>query len=281
MIKKLAGMVCIALATASFNAQENHHEDDNLPLKLHHAEPIYIDLMRDLGARKGEKEWNIGMGINDNNGYYELSPFIEYEWAVADRLGLEVELPFNIYTSAEKLPYKSPGTRLSGIKLAAQYTFLVNKEHYTSMAIGYMNEIELNAFRDLGKKFFTGNIYNPFFVVAKGWGKSHHFNTLIYAGPQFVHHFSHDGHKGHLETDWQINTNFHYVIPNTSNFVGLEVNKSITKERFNMVLRPQVRVEISDELLLGLVVGVPTNQKHEGYSGFARLIYLPKDKKKK
>ena len=98
---------------------------------------------------------------------------------------------------------------------------------------------------------------------------------MIYAGPQFVHHFG----SGHVETDWQINTNFHYVIPNTSNFVGLEINKSITKERFNMTLRPQVRVAFNDNLLLGVVVGIPTNSKYEGFSAFTRLIYIFPEKK--
>lgn len=264
----------LGLVTGTFTAQE-HHEDDNLLLKLHHAEPLYIDLMRDLGARKGESEWNVAMGVEKEGNYYKFTPLVEYEWAVADRLGLEVELPFSIYSSADKQPYKSPGTKLEGIKLAMQYTFLVDKKSYTSMAIGYINELELNAFRDYGKKLITGNIYNPFLVVAKGWGKDHSLSTLVYAGPQFIHHFDHN----HIETDWQINTSVHYLIPNTRNFVGLEVNKSINQERFNMVLRPQMRVALQDNLILGLVVGVPTNTKYEGFSGFARVVYEPKKKK--
>ncbi|HAI17051.1 MAG TPA: phosphoribosylformylglycinamidine synthase, partial [Xanthomarina gelatinilytica] len=36
-------------------------EESKEPLKILHAEPLYIDLIRDLGARKGEKEWNIGL----------------------------------------------------------------------------------------------------------------------------------------------------------------------------------------------------------------------------
>lgn len=31
-------------------------EDNKEPDKVLHAEPLYIDLIRDLGARKGEKE---------------------------------------------------------------------------------------------------------------------------------------------------------------------------------------------------------------------------------
>jgi hypothetical protein len=39
------------------------------PYKVLHAEPLYIDLIRDLGARKGEKEWNVGMGLTDNDNH--------------------------------------------------------------------------------------------------------------------------------------------------------------------------------------------------------------------
>jgi hypothetical protein len=65
--------------------------------KVLHAEPLYIDLIRDLGARKGEKEWNIGMGLTDNTKYSEYEALIEYEWAPANRVGLEVELPFTFH----------------------------------------------------------------------------------------------------------------------------------------------------------------------------------------
>ena len=290
MIKRIFGITALVVFSGFATAQEQavdsvkveeaavaaHDDEEGKPLKLHHAEPLYIDLMRDLGARKGEREWNVAMGVTENNGYYEFYPLVEYEWAVADRLSLEVEVPFNVYTSAEKLPHKSPGTGVAGIKTSIQYTFLVNKKAYTSMAVGYLNEIELNSFRNYGNgKFFTGNVYNPFFVVAKGWGKTHSISTMVYAGPVFTHHFG----SNHVDTDWQINSSIHYLIPNSRNFVGLEVNKSITKERFNMVLRPQIRVALNDNTILGLVVGVPTNRQYEGYSGFIRLVYEPPHKK--
>lgn len=284
MTKKIFGVGLGLFSIGMLMSQETenknlHVEEKKAPLKLHHAEPLYIDLMRDLGARKGESEWNIATGISKEGDYYKLSPLVEYEWAVADRLGLEVELPFTVYSSANKQQVKSPGTKLEGIKLSAQYTFLVNEKYYTSMAVGYINEIELNSFRNYGgkNKFFTGNVYNPFLVVAKGWGKDHSFSTMVYAGPQFIHHFGSD----HVETDWQINTSIHYLIPNTRNFIGLEINKNVNKERFSMVLRPQMRVALNNSTVLGMLVGVPTNTKYEGFSGFIRLIYEPPHKKKK
>ena len=71
------------------------------------------------------------------------------------------------------------------------------------------------------------------------------------------------------------------VIPNTRNFIGLEINKNVNKERFSMVLRPQMRVALNNSTVLGMLVGVPTNTKYEGFTGFIRLIYEPPHKKKK
>src|SRR5690606_32307540 len=65
-------------------------ENASEPTKVLHAEPLYIDLIRDLGARKGEKEWNLGLGITDKNKYDEYLALVEYEWAPLNRLGLEV-----------------------------------------------------------------------------------------------------------------------------------------------------------------------------------------------
>ena len=110
-------------------------QDSRKPYKVLHAEPLYIDLIRDLGARKGEKEWNIGLGLTDNLNFDSYEALVEYEWAPVDRLGLEVELPFTFYTplngtSRELLP----SNRLNSLKLAAQWTFLVSEKRATSMA---------------------------------------------------------------------------------------------------------------------------------------------------
>ncbi len=67
-----------AKATAdSLYIEEVENKKD--PHKVLHAEPLYIDLIRDLGARKGEKEWNIGLGLTDNNLYDQYTALVEYE----------------------------------------------------------------------------------------------------------------------------------------------------------------------------------------------------------
>lgn len=137
-------------------------ENPKLRSKVLHAEPLYIDLIRDLGARKGEKEWNVGLGLTDANSHDEYTALVEYEWAPIDRLGLEVELPFSFYYPLAS-DIQAPNSKLNGLKLAAQYSFLVSEKHKTSLAIGYIHEFEMTEFKNYDSQtFFTGSVYNPF-----------------------------------------------------------------------------------------------------------------------
>jgi len=117
-------------------------ESDTERLKLVHAEPLFIDLIRDLGARKGEREWNIGMGLTDNLDVDRYDALIEYEWAPVDRIGLEVELPISIYGSS-RTGSASGSSQINSLKLAAQWTMLVDDRYNTSLALGYIQEFEL------------------------------------------------------------------------------------------------------------------------------------------
>lgn len=250
---------------------EEHRE----PGKVLHAEPLYIDLIRDLGARKGEKEWNVGLGMTDNLRFDSYEALVEYEWAPIDRLGLEVELPFTFYYPAKGTDNDSiPSNRLNSIKIAAQWSFLVLEPLATSMAIGYINEFEISDFRNFGKPFIKGNVYNPFLVVAKRWGNN--FHTLIYTGPMIEHGFR----RNSFHTTYDINTSFHYMITGTRNFIGVELNKTIDKRDFDMTIRPQMRLGIAESIMVGIVAGIPISRKNERMSAFVRLIWEPGHKKK-
>ncbi len=246
---------------------ENHNE----PNKVLHAEPLYVDLIRDLGARKGEKEWNLGFGLTDNLKFDSYQGLIEYEWAPIDRLGLEVELPFTFYTPVNGTEKEIvPSNQLNSIKIAAQWSFFVDESIATSMAVGYINEFELSDFRNFGAPLIKGNVYNPFLVVAKRWGNNIH--SLLYTGPMIEQHFS----SNEFHTSYDINSSFHYMIPGTRNFIGVEYNKKITDKDFDMTIRPQMRLGIADNLLIGIVMGIPVNRENERLSSFGRLIWEPK-----
>lgn len=250
-------------------------EDNNEPDKVLHAEPLYIDLIRDLGARKGEKEWNIGLGLTDNLQFDSYEALVEYEWAPIDRLGLEVELPFTFYTAPnETEEAKVPNNRLNSLKVATQWSFFVNERMATSMAIGYINEFELSDFGSFGNPLIRGNVYNPFLVIAKRWGNN--FHSLVYTGPQIEQEFS----TGDFHSSYDINTSFHYMITGTRNFIGIEFNKVLDDGNFDMVIRPQMRLAIVDNLMIGIVAGVPVSKENERLSSFVRLIWEPKHKHK-
>lgn len=246
-------------------------ENKKGPAKVLHAEPLYIDLIRDLGARKGEKEWNLGLGLTDKTRHDEYTALVEYEFAPINRLGFEVELPFSFYYPVNGMQRDSiPSNKLNSFKVATQYSFFVSERINTSLAIGYIHEFEMTEFKNYGKQqILKANIFNPFFIAAKRWGTN--FHTLLYTGPVIERSLQ----TVHVETTWQINTNVHYMIPGTRNFVGIEFNKEASQNGFDMTVRPQMRVSISDNLLVGIVTGIPISRTNERFSSFLRVIYEP------
>ncbi|WP_422857810.1 HAEPLYID family protein [Flagellimonas sp. S174] len=282
---KIKTMLIVVLAYSTYGLSQitdnekdslyiQHFEDHKEPDKVLHAEPLYIDLIRDLGARKGEKEWNIGLGLTDNLKFDSYEALIEYEWAPINRLGLEVELPFTFYSPVNGTVRDSiPSNQLNSIKIAAQWSFFVSEPMATSMAIGYINEFELSEFRNFGRPFIKGNVYNPFLVLAKRWGNN--FHSLIYTGPLIEQNFA----SNKFNTTYDINSSFHYMISGTRNFLGVEFNKTILKKDFDMTIRPQMRLGIADNLLIGIVAGIPVSRENQRLSSFVRLIWEPGHKK--
>lgn len=251
--------------------QEFESPKSTVKPKVLHAEPLYIDLIRDLGARKGEKEWNVGVGMSDKRSFDEYEALIEYEWAVIDRLGLEVEIPVTIYSrqNGAARDITKPSNRIESLKLAAQWSFLVSEKAKSTLALGYIHEFELVDLDKMGRgEFFKGNLFNPFLIAAKRWGRNYH--TLIYTGPRIVKEFG-----SSAQMAYEINTNFHYMISGTRNFVGMEINQEIADGRLFSVLRPQMRVGLAENLLVGIVTGIPLNREQQGLSSFLRIIYEP------
>jgi hypothetical protein len=262
------------------NAQNQHNEKDSIyidivenhkePHKVLHAEPLYIDLIRDLGARKGEKEWNVGFGLSDNLMFDSHEALIEYEWAPINRLGLEIELPFTFYSPNSGFNQSfRPSNKLNSLKVAGQYSFLVNEFSATSMAVGYINEFIFSDFENFGKPLFKGNTFNPFLVIAKRW--TNNFHSLIYTGPKLKYVYN----SMIFDNTFEVNSSIHYMIPGTRNFIGVEVNKSAEKGVLNGVIRPQMRLSIANNLMIGIVAGIPFEKRNERLSSFIRLIWEP------
>ncbi len=238
--------------------------------KVLHAEPLFTDLIRDLGARRGEREWNVGFGMIDRTNYNEYHSLIEYEFAPVNRLGVEFELPFSVYLNNGQSTDSTPRSRLNSLKAALQYTFSVSEKHSLSLAGGVIYERTLNDFTFYRRgEIFDGNLVHPFGVVAKRWGRN--FHTMVYTGPYFR---STSG----IQTTfikWNVNASLHYMISGTRNFLGVEVLKEHNGNR-SFMLRPQMRLGLTPNLLVGIVSGIPTSAKGtERLSSFLRLIYEP------
>lgn len=69
------------------------------------------------------------------------------------------------------------------------------------------------------------------------------------------------------------------MISGTRNFIGIEFNKMVENGNFDMTIRPQMRVGIAENLLIGIVTGIPISRENERFSSFLRLIYEPGHRK--
>lgn len=261
MVRALVLLLLVA-STVAVDAQSPS------PPKVEHAEPLFIDLIRDLGARKGEREWNIGFGLTDHQRYDRYEALVEYEWAPIDRLGLEIEVPLTYFPRASN--GTAPSNRIEGLKTAAQWSFLVSERHQTSLALGYLNELVFTDLDQVGARpFVAGNVYNPFVVAAKRLSSQWH--SLVYTGPSIEQRF---GGGSHLT--YELNTSVHYMVRESRNFVGVEVNQGWRGRDFDMTIRPQMRLQINDQLLLGIVTGIPVQRESQRLSMFLRAIYEPR-----
>ncbi len=241
-----------------------------LPTKVLHAEPLFIDLIRDLGARRGEAEWNVAFEMTDRLRYDRYAMLIEYEWAPIDRLGLELEIPVTLYSRSLAQNGIQPSNRIESIKAAAQWTFLVDDSRALSVALGYINELEFTDLNAITRgPIFSGNMFNPFVIVAKRWGEQ--FHSLLYTGPRSHLSFA----DGSVHTQFEVNASAHFMIGGTRNFIGLETNTLFDQQAFSTVLRPQMRVGISHNTLVGMGVSVPIDRNGDRLGMFMRLIWEP------
>lgn len=239
------------------------------PDKVSHAEPLYFDLVRDLGARKGEREFNAGVDIKNVKRCNEQEYLIEYEFAPVNCLGVEVEADFSYFRKAadniEILNHK-----LECLKLSTQYSFFVSRTLKTTLAIGYTQIIDFEHFNYNRKTdLFSGAVYSPFFIAAKRWNKNLH--TLVYASPLLKY----DSTINSWVLNWQINTSFLCPIPGTVHFTGVELNHEINKGEYILTIRPQIKIKLSRKFAIGAVAGVPINKSNKNYGSFLRIIYEP------
>ena len=105
-------------------------------------------------------------------------------------------------------------------------------------------------------------------MAAKRLGSNYH--ALIYTGPSIQKEF---GKKAELT--YEINWNFHYMVTGTRNFIGMEINQEIHQGKSIATLRPQMRLGLAENLMIGIVSAIPLHQPDYGLGSFVRIIYEP------
>lgn len=243
-------------------------EGSEPPIK--HADPVYNDFSTDLGARKGSGQINVNFGYqNIPDQHHELLSQLEFEYAPVDNLGLELLLPYNAYFNNKLSMVERPQNRLEFLQWSAQYTFLSSYERRISMAMGLTNSFEMESpeppsSKGIDLKTIT---YNPFLTFAKNWADQYFFTFS--GGPELVRELEPNG----WDVSAQLNTAFHYGFSERDHYVGVEFNKEISEGSFEMVIRPQLTLQLGDKLSLGAAFGIPIGVEDSNGSAFLRLAY--------
>ena len=261
--------------------------------ELKHYTPLYLDLPAELNVRKGYKEIDVAAGYADFRDFNGVRGLIEYDFAPVNNLGFEIEVPFVLVHDKHPFPIgdtedivvpEEGGAEASAmaVRLGFTFTVLTLPDAKTTFAVGYNNELETSPFKKTeGKSFgdpvFTGNVYNPFVVVAKVWGER--FHSMIYTGPAIKQEFESNESK----TQYRLNTILSYRFGRGENetFAGVECNQAFGKDnKAQLLLRPQVQLHLSEKWKLGIIAGIPVEtETHLRGSGFIRVMYSPGSRK--
>lgn len=281
--------VCMLLSSTLLHAQEiNTTTSKNTEPELKHYMPLYLDIPAELNVKKGFQEVNVAGGYADYKHFNGVRTLLEYDFAPVDRLGIEIEVPFvfvhnktaSVPAEHENTVHEEGGAAASamGLRIGFNYSVHTFAKAKTTLAAGYFNELETAPFKSFGKPVFTANIYNPFIAAAKIWGER--FHTMIYAGPAIKQEFE----SRETITQYKLNTilSWRFGKRDKETFAAVECNQAFAKDnKPQLLLRPQVQLQLTERWKLGLVAGIPVKTASGlNGSGFFRLIYSPAIKKK-
>jgi hypothetical protein len=185
----------------------------------HIPEPLLFDLVRPLGARKGELEVNTLAQRNVNGGTLEWAPEIEY--AFADGHALEFELP-------------SENSKLTDYKIALQGTL---SHHFNNPNLIQGWQVIVKKNRDLGK-------YSADALYINGYRFNPKWSTLNMLGIRKTE-FSGNGKLTTL-----MNNSIFYDL-NTKLTYGLEFNHEVDASgRWRYSYTPQIHADINRHLTI-------------------------------
>lgn len=204
---------------------------DGMP---HIPEPLLFDLVRPLGARKGELEINVLAQHNQRNGRNELAPEIEY--VLADGLAIELELPFD-------------GNRLEQYKFALQGT--LGTLRGGTMVHGWQGILR----RERGH----GGHYSADLLYLNGQELGARWSTLSMAGLRRSEFGGRGQTRGLLN-----NSLFFEWSPRLT--LGLELNHEIDATHWRWRAIPQIHIDLDRRSTLQLGLGPSRlNPQEPGY----------------
>jgi len=224
-----------------FGADELYDGDDTPRI----PEPMVFDLVRPLGARRGEAEINTLaiIPLNRRLGHAEWAP--EVEVAVADGLAIEFELPFEEWS-------------LNAYKMAGQVTF--GKAFEDSFIHGAQGILLYDK--------ESGN-WSPTLLYLAGVQFDDYWSVLVMAGLRTE--FDGDDHGSRTEKLFNFSL-FRHVGDYTT--LGVETNSAwnlIGDSEFRLI--PQVHRELQDHIMVQFGVGCLFTREVTVPEAAMRLIY--------
>ena len=226
---------------------------------IKHVEPLQVDLIQDLNARKGDRQLEIDFEIDLEHRYNAVSVELEYEHAFSQRLGMEIAIPLSLYgmkpgyNTGENVLHN----KVEGLKLGLQYTFSTIQRARTTMAIALIHENHFHSFTSIkkGSHFIKGYSETAALVAARRWGRRIH--TMLYTGPEWEL-MSGTVLKPILHTDLSI----HWQLTKHQ-FIGVEYVYKSGKEEVPEIY-PQVKMALTRHTALCLAAAIPAKRTQEG-----------------
>lgn len=191
----------------------------------HIPEPLLFDLVRPLGAKKGELEINTLGDFNTRNGEIEWAPEIEY--AFADGMALELEFP-------------GEHTRITDYKIALQGT----------LDYWFNNPNLIQGWQVIAKKNRDTKEFSTDALYINGYRINSHWSMLNMIGLRK----STLGDNDKLVT--LMNNNLFYDVNSRITF-GIELNHEIDRAgRWRYRYTPQTHIDINGKATLQAGFGV-------------------------
>ncbi|WP_244860108.1 hypothetical protein [Nitrosococcus oceani] len=238
--------VILAIFSLAMPAISNSAEDVPSNSYPHIPEPMVFDLVRPLGALKGELEANTLLQYDFAHDRTEANPEVEYTFA--DGYGIEFELPID-NTSEE-------GTSIAAYKISLQGTF--NYPQSSQFIHGWQYS---------GEYFPDQNQYQNNALYLFGYRFNKRWSTLNMVGLRRTDLSS----KGHFEG--LFNSNLFYTLsPRLT--MGLEINWKYKSNRPDQVLIiPQAHLKFTKHTALQFGAGMQRVLNRNFAHLAARLIF--------